>query len=92
MIEAYFHDMRNVLIEVTRVLRKGAEAWIVVSTSAYRGVQIPVDLILAELGCESGLKLKGIYVLRQLRSSGQQWVGLGVKGLPLRESLIVFKR
>jgi len=92
MVEAYFHDMRNVLIEIARVLRNGAEAWIVVSTSAYNGVQIPVDLILAELGCESGLKLKGIYVLRQLRSAGQQWKGLAAQGLPLRESLIVFKR
>jgi hypothetical protein len=92
MVEAYFHDMRNVLIEIARVLRNGAEAWIVVSTSAYNGVQIPVDLILAELGCESGLRLRGIYVLRQLRSAGQQWKGLAAKGLPLRESLLVFKR
>lgn len=92
MVEAYFHDMRSILVEVARVLRNGAEAWIVVSTSAYNGIQIPVDLILAELGCESGLKLRNIYVLRQLRSAGQQWKGLAAKGLPLRESLIVFKR
>ena len=92
MIEAYFHDMRKVIVEIARVLRKGAQAWIIVSTSAYKGVQIPVDLILAELGCATGLELKGVYVLRQLRSSSQQSAGLGSKTLPLRESLIVFKR
>lgn len=92
MIEAYFHDMHKVLVEIARVLRKGAQAWIIVSTSAYMGVQIPVDLILAELGCATGLELKGVYVLRQLRSSSQQWAGFGSKALPLRESLIVFQR
>jgi hypothetical protein len=92
MIEAYFHDMRKVLGQIARVLRKGAQAWIIVSTSAYMGVQIPVDLILAELGCAVGLELTGVYVLRQLRSSSQQWSGFGSKALPLRESLIVFKR
>ncbi len=92
MIQAYFHDMQNILVQAKRLLRKGGEAWIVVSTSAYMGIQIPVDLILAELGTEAGLKLTGIYVLRQLRAAGQQWVGLGSKGLPLRESLIVLKR
>ena len=92
MIQAYFHDMRNVLVQTKRLLRKGGQAWIVVSTSAYMGIQIPVDLILAELGCEVGLKLSGIYVLRQLRAAGQQWKGLSSKGLPLRESLVVLKR
>jgi hypothetical protein len=92
MVEAYFYDMRCVLKEAARVLKKGAEAWIVVSTSAYKGVHIPVDLILADLGCEWGFTLKEVYVLRSLRVAGQQQSDFKQLGLPLRESLIVLKR
>jgi hypothetical protein len=65
---------------------------IVVSTSAYKGVHIPVDLILADLGCEWGFTLKEVYVLRALRVAGQQQSDFKQLGLPLRESLIVLKR
>ena len=77
MIEAYFHDLKNVLEQVFRLLKRGAEAWLIVSTSAYKALQIPVDLILADIGCEAGLTLKGVYVLRNLRSSSQQWKEFG---------------
>lgn len=92
MVEAYFHDMQKVLREAARALRKGAEAWIVVSTSAYEGIQIPVDLILADLANDEGFALDGIYALRTLRAAGQQQASFGTKGHPLRESLIILKR
>src|SRR5580692_10417828 len=38
MVEAYFYDMRRVIAEAARILKPGAEAWIVVSTSAYNGI------------------------------------------------------
>lgn len=92
MVEAYFHDMRKILVETARVLKKKAEAWIVVSTSAYGGVEIPVDLILAELATGLGFELKGVYVLRSLRAAGQQQEKFGTSGHPLRESLIILVR
>jgi len=92
MVQAYFHDMHLVLKQIARLLKIGAEAWIVVSTSAYAGVHIPVDLILAELGTNTGLELKGVYAMRALRAAGQQQDKFGTDGLPLRESLIVLKR
>lgn len=92
MVEAYFYDMRCVLREAARILKAGAEAWIVVSTSAYKGVHIPVDLILADLSAEFGFKLNGIYALRALRAAGQQQHRFDNPGLPLRESLIILKR
>lgn len=92
MVEAYFHDMRCVLVNAARVLKSGAEGWIVVSTSAYGGVHIPVDLILADLGSQVGMELKGVYVLRALRAAGQQQKHFDTEGLPLRESLIVLKK
>ncbi len=92
MVEAYFHDMNRILKEARRVLKTGAEAWLVVSTSAYGGVHIPVDLIFADLGVRLGFELDGIYVLRSLRAAGQQQKSFGETGLPLRESLIVLRR
>jgi DNA modification methylase len=92
MVEAYFHDMDGILQEAARILKPAAEAWIVVSTSAYKGVQIPVDLILADLASKHSFQLKGIYVLRSLRVAGQQQSCFEHDGLPLRESLLILKR
>jgi DNA modification methylase len=92
MVEAYFDDMLNVLRQVARLLRDGAPAWIVVSSSAYAGIHVPVDSILADLACGCGFELDGISILRQLRASGQQWAKFGTSEPPLRESLIMLRR
>jgi len=93
MVRTYFADLALVCQKVHPLLRRGGKAWIVVSTSAYAGVEIPVDLILADLASKSGWKLCGIYVLRELRAAGQYWSRLE-KGSrpPLRESLLVLER
>jgi len=92
MIRAYFDDMYNVLANARKRLRKNAEVWIVVSTSAYAGVHIPVDLLIADSACQSGYNLKGIHCLRHLRTSSQQYRELNAKTTPLRESLIILKK
>ena len=93
MIASYFWDMKSILKELHRIVRPGGSSWLVVSTSAYGGVQIPVDLILADLGEQCGWALRGVYVLRRLRSAGQHWAHLeDNKKLPLRESVIVFDK
>ena len=93
MIQSYFADMAKVLRELTRVVKRNGRAWIVVGTSAYAGVEIPVDLILADIATTTGWKLLGVYVLRMLRASGQHWARLQpVSRAPLRESLIMLQR
>lgn len=93
MVQSYFADMAQVLAGCARLVRRSGQAWIVVSTSAYGGVTIPVDLILADIGTRNGWQLQGVYVLRHLRSSGQQWAALARgKTPPLRESLIILTR
>lgn len=93
MIRSYFADMAIVLAELYRVVKSGGRGWLVVSTSAYGGIEVPVDLILADVAVKKGWKLVGVYVLRQLRAAGQHWEHLekGAKP-PLRESLIVIKK
>lgn len=93
MVQAYFADMAEVLNKTAPLLRPRGKAWIVVSTSAYAGVEIPVDLILADIGARNGWRLVGVYVLRQLRASGQHWAQIEPNSkLPLRESLIILQR
>ena len=64
--------------------------WLVVSTSAYAGVEVPVDLILAEIGQRTGWFLREIVVLRYLRSSSQHYKKEENKSVPLRESVVIF--
>jgi hypothetical protein len=72
-VRTYFADLALVCQEVHPLLRRGGKAWIVVSTSGYAGVELPVDLIMGDVVSKSGWKLCGIYVLRELRAAGQYW-------------------
>jgi len=95
MIQAYFEDMSRVFRNLRSRADQGAAVWLVVSTSAYAGVEVPVDLILADVATRAGWKLRDIHVIRHMRSSGQHWRNHGTKGAkdeakpPLRESLII---
>lgn len=93
MVQSYFADMLAVLEGLHRALCKKGQIWLVVSTSAYGGIEIPVDLLIADCGVRVGLGLRGVFVLRSLRAAGQHWTHLapGAKP-PLRESLIIFEK
>jgi hypothetical protein len=70
-----------------------AHLWFLVSTSAYAGVEIPVDLIAAHVGERAGWALKEVNVIRRLRPSGQLTTkvsGITVRVPRLRESIVVF--
>jgi hypothetical protein len=54
-------------------------------------VEIPVDLILAELACKVGFRLKGVFVLRSLRAAGQQQGKFEIKGCPFANLLSSLK-
>ena len=92
MIEASLDDLATILLQLKSCLRKNGQIWLVVSTSAYAGVHIPVDLIIGELGHELNLRLKGIHCLRYLRTSSQQYAQLNTNKAPLRESLIILEK
>ena len=93
MIQAYFEDvgliMRNLLLNA----KKDAKFWLVVSTSAYAGIEIPVDLILADIGSNLGWNLEEIIITRYLRHSTQnaiRWLSGDSCSKRLRESIIIF--
>ena len=94
MVQAYFEDMSSVFLNLRSRAKQSASIWLVVSTSAYGGVEIPVDLILADVASRNGWFLREVTVLRYLRRvSGQQWHKLNNasdgEGPYLRESLVV---
>jgi DNA modification methylase len=93
MIQAYFEDIENILTNLRRWAAPNAKLWFVVSTSAYAGVEIPVDLITAHVGERVGWSLKEIEVIRRLRPSGQhtnKLSGATVIVPRLRESIVIF--
>lgn len=73
MIQAYFDDIAVVLTALRSSADRDAKMWIVVATSAYAGVEIPVDLIIADIASKAGWMLNEIGVLRNLRTAGQNW-------------------
>jgi len=92
MIQAYFEDMEVILRGVRQRAQENASVWLVVSTSAYAGVEVPVDLIIAEIGQRSGWFLREVGVLRYLRSSSQHVKhveDIARKSVPLRESVVI---
>jgi hypothetical protein len=92
MVQAYFEDLGIVLRNLRNRARPDASVWLVVSTSAYAGIEIPVDLILAEIGSRNGWHLREVGVLRNLRSSSQHVQHVRDpkrKSVPLRESVVI---
>ncbi len=61
LIQHYFGDMERALSEMTRVLRDGRHAILVVCPSHIRKVTVPTHQVLVELGNAAGLTLKRQY-------------------------------
>lgn len=89
MVQAYFEDMKDVLESLYQKGRGGAQVWIVVSTSAYAGIEVPVDKIIGYVGKEVGFQLKGITKLRDIRKRKTKNSG-NIDFL--RESLVIFEK
>ncbi|MBV9657240.1 MAG: hypothetical protein JO295_03925 [Verrucomicrobia bacterium] len=93
MVQAYFEDMESLLTTLGQRANPNALLKIAVGTSAYGGVVVPVDFILAEIAEKVGWELKDVQVVRRIRSSAQNWKHQNDdKRVPeLRESLIVLR-
>jgi len=70
MINAYFVDLDLVVEQCARRLKVGATAGFVVADSAYCGVVIPVDLVLAEILERRGFTTRKIITFRKTLGNG----------------------
>lgn len=91
MINSYFYDMEQIFREAYRVANPGAQLWFVIATSSYAGIEIPVDLILADIAVGQGWSLKNVNALRKLRTSSQ-CSSEDIRKIRLRESLIICEK
>jgi hypothetical protein len=90
MLKGYFADIYYALRELSRVLRKGGRAGIVIGNVQYSGVSFPVDEITAEIGEKAGLMIERLWVARYRGNSAQQMGSYGRK--PARESVVIFRK
>jgi hypothetical protein len=93
MVQAYFEDMEKLLRALKSRANRDAILKIAVGTSAYAGVVIPVDLIIADIAESCGWLLKDVQVVRRLRSSAQLWNHEdSSNNVPeLRESIVILR-
>jgi hypothetical protein len=87
MVQAYFEDMYGILSALAACANKNATVWLVVSTSAYAGVEIPVDFILGQIGERVGWFLQDIAGQHASRVPGEN-----ILPFHLRESLVILSK
>lgn len=89
LLRGYFDDMSTTLGRC-RGLLSGGRCFVVVGNSAFAGVVIPTDVLIAILGLESGFQKAEILVTRHLTVAPQQRNRLAGLEDNMRESVVVF--
>ena len=85
--EAYFEDMKQVISEMHRVLKKGGHAAIVIG-NAYLNGEVDSDLIVAHMAHEAGFEVEKLIVLNKRFALENRTKKIGT----LRESLIILRK
>lgn len=93
MIKGYFDDMTKIMKTLFSSMENNAKCKIVVANSGYKGVLIPTDLILANIGEEIGFRVNEIIHTRNIRASSQQMEELHESYDDLmRESILILSK
>jgi DNA modification methylase len=88
MIVSYFHDMDMLFEEFSRIVKPGKNVYWNVANSAYFGVEVPTDIITAQIAEKHGFEIIEIREAREVRTSSQQKDKVG----KLRESVTVMRK
>ena len=92
MLNGYFADMEEVLKKIYIALKPGAQCMIVVSNSAYAGIVIPTDILLAQIAERIGFTVNEIEVERLIITSSQQYKKTEHVKKYLRESIVKIQK
>ena len=88
MIAGYFNDMNRLFEKLAHKMCRFGKVYFNVANSAYYGVHIPTDEIIAEIAERNGFKVSEIWIARHIPPSSQQKALIG----NLRESVIVMTK
>lgn len=75
MVSNYFREMSLIIFECARVLQPGAPLVMVNDNVRYKGVNIPVDLILSDIAEKAGFNVERIWVLPRGKGNSSQQMG-----------------
>jgi len=89
LLRGYFTDMTAVLQGCRAVLVPGGRCCVVVGNSAYGGVIVPTDLLIARLGLDAGFESAAVVPVRHLTVAPQQRNDLRGREVLMRESVVV---
>lgn len=92
VVRGYFDDTHTLLSKLYRQTTQGGHVGIVVGNSAYSGVIIPSDILIADIAKKVGFKVKSIFVTRHLTTSSQQKQELEFLKNYLRESIVLLEK
>lgn len=92
VVRGYFDDTYALLNKLYKQTKKGGFVGIVVGNSAYSGVIIPSDVLIANIAKEIGFTVKYVFVTRHLTTSSQQKQELEVLKNYLRESIVLLEK
>jgi site-specific DNA-methyltransferase (adenine-specific) len=89
LLRGYFTDMAAVLRACRRLLRPGGRCFVVVGNSAYGGVIVPTDSLIARVGLDAGFAEAAVVPVRHLTVAPQQRTVLRGREGWMRESIVV---
>jgi site-specific DNA-methyltransferase (adenine-specific) len=92
LLRGYFDDMHKVLASIFTSLTSGGRCFIVVDQSAYVGIVVATDLLLAALGEKIGFSVDLISKCRRANTSGQQLQRFPYLREYLRESIVALRK
>jgi hypothetical protein len=92
VIKGYFDDMETLLRNLFIKTDKNGRVAIVIGNSAYGGIIVPSDLLVAEIAEKIGYKVENIIVTRHLTTSSQQRKYLTDVMNYMRESIVILKK
>ncbi|EEN86802.1 hypothetical protein RHOER0001_0309 [Rhodococcus erythropolis SK121] len=88
LLRGYFEDVRQVLAESRRVTKKNGHTFVVVGNSAYAGMIVPTDSLVAQIGKDTGFSNAKVHVVRALTVAPQQRARLVGLEQFMRESVV----
>jgi hypothetical protein len=92
VVRGYFDDFHSLLLKLFKQTKRTGITGIVVGNSAYSGVIIPTDILIAQMAKEIGYEIKTISIARHLTTSSQQKTKLESLNYYLRESIVLLKK